>query len=191
VTWVSPDAWVGDDVVMHGHVHIEGGARVNHATLDDGVYIGPNAIIGHGGLGYDWVPGAGWVYKTHAHRVHLMENVHVHANTCIDRGSWRDTVIGPGTKIDNLVHIAHNVMTGAQCMIVAGAEVSGSCVLDDRVYIGPNACVRERLSLGEGCIVGMGSVVTRHVPPGMVVAGCPARVLKAVEQWPPPPPEGT
>lgn len=73
-------------------------------------------------------------------------------------------------------------------MIIAHAEISGSVTLADRVYVAPSASIRERLSVGEGSIVGMGAVVVSDVPSGMVVAGVPARVLKPVDEWPPPPP---
>lgn len=152
--------------------------------------IGPGARIGQIGFGYAYDDEAGWMQKPHKHGVHLDENVHVGANTCIDRGSWRNTTIGAGTKIDNLVHIAHNVQIGRRCAIVAGAEISGSCVLEDMVYVGPCASIRERLTIGEGSIVGMGAVVVKDVAPHTIVAGVPAREFGPVTEWPPPPPEG-
>lgn len=160
------------------------------ATIERGVYIGPGSIIGNSGCGYVYDEEAGWTHKPHEYRVILSEGVHVHSNVCVDRGSWRDTFIGRGTVIDNLVHIAHNVVTGRHCMIIAGAEVSGSCNLADQVYIGPNACVRERLSVGRRTIVGMGAVVVKDVDDEMIVAGVPATVFGRVTEWPPPPPKG-
>jgi UDP-3-O-[3-hydroxymyristoyl] glucosamine N-acyltransferase len=184
-----------------------------YAEIGDASYIGPGAVIAAGvrigwgctisagakigqtGFGYELKPlldDPDDLYlkpKPHPFGVVLEDFVDVGANACIDRGSWRDTRVGKGTKIDNLVHIAHNVITGQDCLIVAGAEVSGSCILGDRVYIGPNACVRERLTLGEGSIVGLGAVVVKHVPPGEVWAGNPARKFGPVTEWPPAPPK--
>ena len=172
-------------------ITVDAGAIVGpFATLERGVYVGPGSVIGGSGCGYLYDEDAGWVHKEHEFRVVLAEGVHVHSNVCVDRGSWRDTYIGAGTVIDNLVHIAHNVVTGRHCMIIAGAEVSGSCNLADQVYIGPNACVRERLSVGRRTIVGMGAVVVKDVDPGTVVAGVPAKYFGPVTEWPPPPPEG-
>lgn len=159
-------------------------------TIERGVYIGPGSVIGNSGCGYTYDEEAGWTFKPHEYGVILAEGVHIRGNVCVDRGSWRDTYIGSGTVIDNLVHIAHNVVTGDDCMIIAGAEVSGSCNLASQVYIGPNACVRERLNVGRRTIVGMGAVVVKDVPDGMIVAGVPARVFGPVDEWPPPPPKG-
>lgn len=190
---VGPDVQLGDGCHVSAHASIEGPVRIGW-----GVFIGPGARIGSPGFGYEWVPEPDnpdprryWKWKSHDYGVVLGDFVDVGANACIDRGSWRDTVIGAGTKIDNLVHIAHNVVTGRDCMVIAGAEISGSCVLEDRAYVAPKACVRERLTLGEECIVGLGAVVVKDVPARMIVVGNPARVMKAVDEWrPPPPPEG-
>lgn len=180
--FVHVDVWVGQDVFVGPH------ASVSCAVIDDGCQIQSGARIGQMGHGFSFDPEDGWTPKDHPFGIVLERDVFIGANTCVDRGSWRDTRIGRGTKIDNLVHIAHNVFTGSDCCLIAGAEVSGSCQLGDRVYIGPNACVRERLEIGEGCIVGMGAVVTKDVAPGMIVAGVPARVFGPVTEWPPPPP---
>lgn len=189
---VGPDVEIGDGCYVSAHASIEGTVRIGW-----GCFIGPGARIGSPGFGYEWVPEPDdpdprryWKWKPHDFGVVLGDFVDVGANACIDRGSWRNTVIGGGTKIDNLVHIAHNVVTGRNCCIIAGAEVSGSCELADEVYIAPNACVRERLSLGRHCIVGLGAVVVKDVPAEMIVAGCPATVRGRVTDWPPPPPEG-
>ena len=165
-----------------------------HASLDGRVIVGERcrieagARIGQRGHGYTYGGDLGWVEKAHNFGVVLGDNVYVGANTCIDRGSWRDTRIGNGTKIDNLVHVAHNVQIGVDCMIIAQSEISGSVVLGDRVYLAPGALIRERLTVGSGSIVGMGAVVVKDVDRQVVVAGVPARVVGPVTDWPPPPP---
>lgn len=187
---VSKNAVIGDNAVIDAYAVIGGNVFIGW-----GCYIGPGAKIGQSGFGYEYVPlldDPENLYlrpKKHNFGVVLKDWVDVGANTCIDRGSWRDTVIGKGTKIDNLVHIAHNVVTGEDCLIVAGAEVSGSCDLGNRVYIGPNACVRERLELGDGCIVGIGAVVVKNVHHDTIVAGNPAGRFGPVVEWPPGPPK--
>jgi UDP-3-O-[3-hydroxymyristoyl] glucosamine N-acyltransferase len=102
----------------------------------------------------------------------------VGANTCIDRGTLSDTVIGRGTKIDNLAHIAHNVRVGEDCIIVALAFLGGGVVVGDGTWIGPDASVLQSLTVGSNVLVGMGTVVTKDVPDRVVVAGVPARVLR-------------
>lgn len=148
-----------------------------HVTIGRNCRVGPGAVIGYDGFGYTPGPDGTWDRKPETHGVVIGDNVHIGANTCIDRGSYRDTVIGSGTKIDNLVHIAHNVRVGENCMIIAGAELSGSVVVGDGAWIAPNACVREHLTIGAGAKVGLGAVVVKDVEPGTTVVGNPARVM--------------
>ena len=96
----------------------------------------------------------------------------------IDRGSWRDTVIGSGTKINNLVHIAHNVITGKHCLIAAGAKICGSVDIGNFAEIWTGANIKEHIKIGEGAVIGMGAVVIRDVPPHTTVVGNPARKLE-------------
>lgn len=161
-SYISPSAFIG------AGVRIGAGCR-----------IGPGAVIGWEGFGYSPDPDGGWKRKPETHSVVIGDNVDIGANTCIDRGSYRDTVIGAGTKVDNLVHIAHNVHVGQDCLIIAGAEVSGSVVIGAGTWVGPNACIKEHLNIGARAMVGIGSVVIRDVPADTTVAGNPARVLNA------------
>ena len=188
MTFVHPSAYVADDVYLGKDVYIGPHASISCAVVNDGCQVGPGARIGQMGHGFTFDEDRGWAPKDHAFGVVLGRDVYVGANTCIDRGSWRDTHIWDGTKIDNLVHIAHNVIVGRHCMIIAQAELSGSVNLADRVYVGPHATVRERLFVGEGSIVGMGAVVTKDVAAGVIVAGVSAHVIRAVTEWPPAPP---
>lgn len=193
---IHPTAYIGpnvtfasrEEVSVGPYASIEGGPGYETRIGRD-VVIGPGARIGQAGFGYEWTSD-GWQFKQHHHGIVIDDDVHIGANTCIDRGSWRETRISRGTRIDNLVHIAHNVYIDQCCCIVAQAEISGSVQLAAQVYVGPGAKIRERLIVGEGSIIGMGSVVVKDVPAGMVVAGVPARVMKAVDEWPPPPPPG-
>jgi UDP-3-O-[3-hydroxymyristoyl] glucosamine N-acyltransferase len=185
---IGPDVSIGRGTEIGAHVSIEGPCHIGWNCR-----IGPGVRIGQPGFGYEWNPGPefkGWKQKDHDFGVFIGDDVHIGANTCVDRGSWRDTTIMGGARIDNLVHIAHNAHVGHHAVVIACAEISGSVTLEDRAYVAPCASVRERITVGEGAIVGLGAVVTKDVPAGMIVAGVPARVLKAVDQWPPPPPEG-
>jgi UDP-3-O-[3-hydroxymyristoyl] glucosamine N-acyltransferase len=96
---------------------------------------------------------------------------------CIDRGTLGDTIIGARTKIDNLVHIAHNARIGEDCMIVAQAGIGGSAVIGNGVFIGFGAKIKNKVTIGDGAVIGMGAVVICDVPAGETWAGVPARKL--------------
>jgi UDP-3-O-[3-hydroxymyristoyl] glucosamine N-acyltransferase len=112
--------------------------------------------------------------KKHIFTVIIEDNVEIGAFTVIDRGSWRDTVVGRGTKIDSHVKIAHNVQIGENCLIVAGAVIGGSVTMGSGCFIGINAAIKQRVVIGDNAVVGMGSVVTKDVHANTTVIGNPA-----------------
>jgi UDP-3-O-[3-hydroxymyristoyl] glucosamine N-acyltransferase len=95
----------------------------------------------------------------------------------VDRGSLGNTIIERGAKIDNLVHIAHNVVVGEGAFVIAHAMVGGSTCLGARSWISPSAVLRDGIQIGAGSIVGLGAVVTKDVPPNETWTGAPARPL--------------
>ena len=99
------------------------------------------------------------------------------SNTCIDRGAIGNTEIGSGTKIDNLVHIAHNVVIGVNCLLIANSMIGGSAVVGKNVWIAPSAALKNQVEIGENSLIGMGAVVIRDVAPGLTIAGNPAKTL--------------
>ena len=104
--------------------------------------------------------------------------MNIGANTCIDRGTLSDTIIGEGTKIDNLVHIAHNVVIGKNCTIVCLSCIAGSVHIGDDVHVYIGAIIRDGRRVGKGAIVGMGAVVTKDVEENDIVVGVPAKSIK-------------
>ena len=111
-------------------------------------------------------------------RVKVEDDVEVGANTTIDRGSTRDTIIGAGTRIDNLVQIGHNVQLGRCCVIVAQVGIAGSTILEDFVQVGGQAAMSGHLRIGRGSQIGAQAGVIGDVPVGSVLLGSPARPRK-------------
>jgi UDP-3-O-[3-hydroxymyristoyl] glucosamine N-acyltransferase len=111
-------------------------------------------------------------------RVIIQDNVEIGANTTIDRGALRDTVIGEGTKIDNLVQIGHNVVIGRHCIIVAQTGISGSAELGDFVALGGQVGVVGHVRIGAGAQIAASSNVRADVPPGVRWGGTPAKPVR-------------
>jgi UDP-3-O-[3-hydroxymyristoyl] glucosamine N-acyltransferase len=151
------------------------------ATIHKDVKIGKNvivkpyAVIGFDGFGFRYEQGVLGNFP-HYGTVVLKDNVYIGSSTCVDRGTLGDTIIGEGTKIDNLCHIAHNVIAGKNCRIIAHAVLCGSVVLGDNVWVSPGAVIRDGVTVGDNVVVGLGSVVTKNIPSNVVVIGVPAKV---------------
>ena len=171
---VIDGAVVGDGTEIGAHCYI--GSSV---VIGRGVRIKAGSVIGGDGFGYVRTAGDRIVNMPHIGRVIIEDNVHVGSNSTIDRGSLVDTVIGPDSKLDNLVHISHNVRIGARCLLAAHVVICGSARLEDDCYCGPSSVVEYGLSVGIGAVVGSGSCVKRNVPNGEVWLGNPAIKLEA------------
>ncbi len=139
--------------------------------------IGPGTVIGGDGFGYARSGDDTLVKMPHTGNVVIDENVEIGSNTCIDRAVEGSTVIGSGTKIDNLVHIAHGVKIGKNCLIVAGVVIGGSCEIGDNCYIGMGALIKNKIRIGKNAVIGMGAVVLKDVPDGATIIGNPGREL--------------
>ena len=141
--------------------------------------VHPGARIGQDGFGY--APGrAGLEKVVQIGRVIIQDDVEIGANTTIDRGAIRDTVIGEATKIDNAVQIAHNVRIGRHCVIVSQVGISGSVDIGDQVMIGGQTGVNGHVTIGDGAQIAAVSTVQGDVPAGARWGGTPA---KPVRDW--------
>ncbi|WP_417689487.1 UDP-3-O-(3-hydroxymyristoyl)glucosamine N-acyltransferase [Roseibium sp.] len=178
-TVVRANAVIGEGVRIGRNGVVGANSSVQHALIGDRVYIHPGVCIGQDGFGYAMGPG-GHLKVPQIGRVIIQDNVEIGANTTIDRGANRDTVIGEGTKIDNQVQVGHNVVIGRHCVIVSQVGLSGSCTLEDYVAIGGQTGVRGHVRIGMGAQIAGVSIVNDDVPAGGRYGGTPA---KPVKQW--------
>jgi len=200
-TWWEDPVAVGPHVVLGRDVRLGRNVRLGaHCVIGDGVSIGedcelqpqvtcyPGVTIGrrvviHAGTrigsdGFGYIPGRdGAPHRKipHVGRCIIGNDVEIGANCCVDRGSVDDTIIGDGTKLDNMVHIAHNVQVGKRCLILALAGIAGSSRVEDDVIIAGEVGVSDHVTIGRGARVLVQAGVIGDVAPGSTVWGTPAR----------------
>ncbi len=175
---IASFAAIGDGVVLGTDCRIGAHASLSHALLGDRVVIYPGARIGQDGFGFAVTP-EGYLSVPQLGRVVIEDDVEVGANTTIDRGSLHDTVIGAGSRLDNLVQIGHNVQLGRGCVIVAQAGISGSTTLEDHVMLGGQAGITGHLHIGQRARIGAQAGVMNDVPAGADFVGAPAQPSRA------------
>jgi UDP-3-O-[3-hydroxymyristoyl] glucosamine N-acyltransferase len=164
---------IGNNVIIYPNVVIN-----DNVTICNNVIIKPGAILGFDGFGYYRDEFNNLVQFPQLGQLVINDNVEIGANTCIDKGSLSDTIIGFNTKINNLCHIAHNVVIGKNVVITAQVNISGSTIIEDDVWISPNSSLRGHQKIGKGAKIGMGAVVTKDVPSGEIWIGNPAKKMK-------------
>jgi len=169
---------IGDGVVIGSDCRIGPQVSVSHALLGARVCLFPGARVGQDGFGFA-ITGEGLLSVPQLGRVILGDDVQVGANSTIDRGSAQDTVIGAGSRLDNLVQIGHNVRLGRCCVVVAQAGISGSTEIEDFVVVAGQAGVGGHLRIGRQARIGAQAGVMADVLPGQDVVGSPAQPVKA------------
>jgi UDP-3-O-[3-hydroxymyristoyl] glucosamine N-acyltransferase len=171
---IGPHAVVGEGVVLGEGCRVLAHASVSHCIAGRFVTLHPGARIGQEGFGFAVTPEGRLETMPQLGRVVLGDFVEVGANACVDRGSQGDTVLGPGTRLDNLVQIGHNVRTGRGCVVVAQAGIAGSTTLGDGVQIAAQGGLVGHLSIGDKARIGAQAGVMNDVPAGTDVLGSPA-----------------
>lgn len=159
---------IGDDVTLHANVVVYHGCRLgNRVTVHAGT------VIGSDGFGYA-PDGAGYYKIPQLGIVVINDDVEIGANCAVDRAALNATVIGRGTKLDNLVMIAHNCVIGENCMIVSQVGISGSTTVGNHVTLAGQVGVAGHLQIGDNCMVGAKSGIPGSLPAGSLVSGIPA-----------------
>ncbi len=176
-TTIAAGAVVGYRVAIGNDCFIGPAATVTHAILGNGVIVHSGVRIGQDGFGFA-MSSSGHLKVPQIGRVTIGDDVEIGANTTIDRGSLSDTVIGEGTKIDNLVQIAHNVIIGRHCIIVAQSGIAGSAEIGDFVVMGARSGVIGHVKVGSGAQIAGMAHVKNDVEPGARMGGTPARPFK-------------
>ena len=184
---VEDNASIGEGSIIYPLAYIGFGAKIGkktviypNVTIREKIVVGDNVVI-HAGtvIGAD---GFGFIKDGAALRkipqmgtVEIQDNVEIGACVTIDRARFGKTVIGKGTKIDNLVQIAHNVKTGENCIIVAQVGISGSVTMGNNVVLGGQAGITDHVEIGDNVMVAAKGGITKSVPPNTIMSGIPAR----------------
>lgn len=162
---------IGDDCSLHGNVYLYDNVRLGARVI-----IKPGTVIGGEGYGYQKNAEGAWEKFPHVGGVTVEDDVEIGGNTCIDRGTLGNTLLKKGAKIDNLVHIAHNVVIGERTMVTAQSQIAGSTVVGDDVWISPS-CTLVKSVIGNGSTIGIGSVVIRNIREKEMWFGNPAKKI--------------
>ncbi len=189
---ISPNATIGKNVQIGPGVVVEDKVNIgdyssigantvikNNTSIGAFVEIGSCNVIGGTGFGYSKPEGSNeYEQFPHYGGVIIKDRVHIGNNTCIDRGSLSDTVLHEAVKVDNLVHIAHNVKIGKNSLVIACSMIAGSVEIGEDTWVAPSSTVINGITIGSRATIGLASTVTKSVGDDMIVTGSPAMDLK-------------
>lgn len=177
-TAIAAGCKIGQNTKIGADSRLDSNVVIYHnCTVGNSVIIQANSTIGSTGFGYKFIDGAHRLIP-HNGVVVIEDFVEIGANCCVDRAKFAETRIGAGTKTDNFVQIAHNVVIGKCCLIVAQVGIAGSAKIGDGVILAGQVGVSDNIEIGDGVIVGARGCVLKSVGPGMQVLGYPAIELK-------------
>lgn len=184
---ISKNVYIGPNCIIGKGEIQERTVIYGNVVIHDNFFIGKNVkihsstVIGSDGFGYSKDTDEMLVHFPHIGGVVIEDNVHIGSNTSIDRGALTDTIIKKGAKIDNLVHIAHNVIVGKNTMVVANSMIGGSTIIGENAYVGPSTSLRDVIKIGDRAFIGMASSVLKDVPNDEIWTGVPAQPLEKVK----------
>jgi len=165
---IGDDVAIGDDCEFHANVVVR-----DRITIGNRVVIHAGSVVGTDGFGYAW-DGKQHVKIPQIGTVVIEDDVELGSCTCVDRAKFGATVIGRGTKIDNLVQVAHNVKIGPNCIMAGQVGIAGSTTLGAGVIMGGGAAIRDHVSIGDGAMIAARSGVIEDVPARSIYSGAPA-----------------
>lgn len=176
--FIGPLCSIGDKVEIKAGTVIHSGVHIyERVKIGRNVIINSGTVIGADGFGYERNKSGELIKFPHVGGVVIEDNVEIGSNSCIDRGTLSDTLICQGARIDNLVHISHNVIVGKHTVVIANAMVGGGTHVGDFSWIAPSVCLRDRIKIGNHSVIGLASVVTKSIPDNVTCIGSPAREL--------------
>ncbi|MBC9953652.1 acyl-ACP--UDP-N- acetylglucosamine O-acyltransferase [Leucobacter sp. cx-42] len=174
---ISPAAFIGEGVELGDNVTVGPGAVIlGPCVVEDNVWIGPGAQIGAPPEMSNLPQNAAWNGDLQHAGVRIGAGAVIREAAVIHQGSYRETTIGAGSWILNRAYVAHDVLVGEATTVSAGVSIGGHCIIGARVNIGMNAVVHQRRIIADGAMIGMGTPVTRDVPPFAKVYGTPPRL---------------
>jgi UDP-3-O-[3-hydroxymyristoyl] glucosamine N-acyltransferase len=173
-TVIGENCKIGNNTIVSDRVSL-----VQNCSVGNDCIIQSGVTIGADGFAFERYQNGELERFTHIRGVKIGNNVEICANSSIARGSLSDTMIGDGTKIDALVHIAHNVVTGKNCELTAGTIIGGSTTLGDMCWTGLNSTLKDNIKVGNKALVAAGAAVIHDVQDEDIVAGVPAKSIKA------------
>ncbi len=177
-TVIAAGSKIGQNSKVGKNCRIDSNVVIYHnCTIGNNVIIQANTTIGSTGFGYAFINGEHRLIP-HNGGVVIEDCVEIGANCCIDRAKFGNTIIGAGTKVDNLVQIAHNVKIGKCCLIVSQVGIAGSCKIGDGVVLGGQVGLIDNVEIGDGAMIGAQSGIMQNVSAGQKVLGSPATEIR-------------